>query len=107
MTTGTPMAVPLEAYLVLSAALFTIGLFGIMTRRNAIALFLSIELMLNSANLAFLAYGRAMGTIEGQVAAFFVIAVAAAEAAVGLAIMVAVFRTKETIDVDKLDVLRW
>jgi len=102
-----PMGVPLGAYLLLSAALFSIGLFGVLSRRNAIALFLSIELMLNSANLAFLSFGRALGNLNGQVSVFFVIAVAAAEAAVGLAIMVTVFRTKETINVDKLDILRW
>lgn len=102
-----PMPVPLGAYLLLSAALFAIGMFGVLSRRNAISLFLSIELMLNSANLAFLAFARSMGNLDGQIAVLFVIAVAAAEAAVGLGIMVALFRTKETINVDKLDVLRW
>ncbi len=104
---ASPMGVPLGAYLALSAALFAIGMFGVLTRKNAIALFLSIELMLNSANLAFLSFGRAMGNLDGQVAVFFVIAVAAAEAAVGLAIMVTVFRTRDTINIDQLDVLRW
>jgi NADH-quinone oxidoreductase subunit K len=102
-----PMAVPLGAYLLLSAILFAIGVYGVLSRRNAISIFLSIELMLNAANLAFLSFGRAMGSLHGQVTVLFVIAVAAAEAAVGLAIMVAIFRTRDTIDVDELDVLRW
>ena len=104
---ASPMAVPLSWYLLLSAALFAIGTFGVLSRRTAITMFLSIELMLNSANLAFLAFGRSMGNLNGQVAVFMVIAVAAAEAAVGLAIMVALFRAKETIDVDRADLLRW
>jgi NADH-quinone oxidoreductase subunit K len=100
-------SVPLSEVLVVSGALFCIGLCGALLRRNAIQIFLAIELMMNSSNLALLGYGAAMGSREGQVIVFFVIAIAAAEAAVGLAIFVALFRHTETIDVDKIHLLKW
>jgi len=92
--------------LVLSAILFSLGVVGILIRRNAIILFMCVELMLNAANLAFVALSRAVG-IEGQVFVFFVIAVAAAEAAVGLAIVIAVFRHFESVDIKNFSLLRW
>ena len=99
--------IPLSEILVVSGTLFAIGLCGALLRRNAIQIFLSIELMMNSANLALLGYGACMGTREGQIVVFFVIAIAAAEAAVGLAIFVALFRHTETIDVNKITLLKW
>jgi NADH-quinone oxidoreductase subunit K len=99
--------VPLSDVLLVSAALFAIGLSGALLRRNAIAIFLSIELMMNAANLALLGYGAALGTYEGQIIVFFVIAIAAAEASVGLAIFVALFRHTETIDVNRIHLLKW
>ena len=100
-------SIPLSEVLVVSGALFCIGLCGALLRRNAIQIFLSIELMMNAANVALLGYGAAMGSREGQLIVFFVIAIAAAEAAVGLAIFVSVFRHKETIDVNKINLLKW
>ena len=99
--------IPLADVLVTSAALFAIGLAGALLRRTAIVIFLSIELMMNAANLALLGYGAALGTVDGQIAVFFVIAIAAAEASVGLAIFVALFRHTETIDVNKINLLKW
>ncbi len=90
----------------LSAVLFTIGVVGVLIRRNAILAFMSVELMLNAANLAFIAYARALQDMSGQVFVFFVIAVAAAEVAVGLALIVAIFKTKHSIDVDELSSLK-
>ena len=98
--------VPLSHYLVLSAILFTIGVLGVLTRRNAILIFLSVEIMLNAVHLSFVAFSRAGGTLDGQLAVFFVITVAAAEAAVGLAIIVAMYRRRESVDVARFDVLR-
>jgi NADH-quinone oxidoreductase subunit K len=92
--------------LYLAVILFVIGVFGVLIRRNAIVLFMCIELMLNAANLAFVALSRAVG-IEGQVYVFFVMAVAAAEAAVGLAIIISIFRLLETVDVKDFNLLRW
>ncbi|MGE5277098.1 MAG: NADH-quinone oxidoreductase subunit NuoK [Acidobacteriota bacterium] len=99
--------IPLSDVLLASAALFAIGLAGALLRRTAIVIFLSIELMMNAANLALIGYGAALGTTAGQVAVFFVIAIAAAEASVGLAIFVALFRHTETIDVNKINLLKW
>lgn len=90
-----------------SGALFTIGVAGALLRRNAISIFLSIELMMNAANLALIGYGAALGSPEGQVIVFFVIAIAAAEASVGLAIFVALFHHTETIDVNRINLLKW
>lgn len=99
--------VPTTYYIALSAILFSIGVIGVLVRRNAIVMFLCIELMLNAANLAFVAFARQRGSIDGQVIVFFVMTVAAAEAAVGLAIIIAVFRHRQTINVDELRLLRW
>jgi len=98
--------VPVTHYLALGAVLFTIGLGGVLVKRNAIIVFMSIELMLNAANLTFLAFARQAGSLSGHAIAFFVIAVAAAEAAVGLAIIIAVFRSRGTVAVDEVDGLR-
>src|SRR5450756_1473971 len=100
-------SMPLGDVLLASGALFTIGLAGALLRRSAIAIFLSIEVMMNAANLALIGYGSALGTREGQIVVFFVIAIAAAEASVGLAIFVAIFRHKETIDVNRINLLKW
>jgi NADH-quinone oxidoreductase subunit K len=101
------VTVPVAWYLLLAAALFAIGAFGALTRRNGIAIFLCIELMLNAVNLTLVAYSRLLGDQAGQLVVFFVLAVAAAEAAVGLALFIAVFRHARTIDVDRLNLLRW
>jgi len=101
------VSVPLGDVLVVSVALFSLGLCGALLRRNAITIFLSIELMLNAANLAIVGFGEKVGGYAGQTVVFFAIVVAAAEAAVGLAIFVAVFRHHETIDVDKTNLLKW
>lgn len=93
-------------YMTLAAALFSIGLLGIVVRRNALIMFMCVELMLNAVNLTFVAAGRALGSLEGQVAVFFVLVVAAAEVVVGLAIIVAIFRRRETASVDELWELR-
>jgi NADH-quinone oxidoreductase subunit K len=90
----------------LSAALFIIGVLGVLLRRNAIVVFMSVELMLNAANLALVAFARERLSIDGQVIVFFVITVAAAEVAVGLALLVSIFRTKQTADVDEVSTLR-
>jgi NADH-quinone oxidoreductase subunit K len=99
--------VPTSWYLLLAAALFAIGAAGALTRRNGITIFLSIELMLNAANLTLVAYARQWGEHTGQLVVFFVLAVAAAEAAVGLALFIAVFRQRRTIDVNRLNLMRW
>jgi len=93
-------------YMTLAAALFAIGLLGILVRRNALIMFMCVELMLNAVNLTFVAAGRALGSIEGQVSVFFVLVVAAAEVVVGLAIIVAIFRRRESASVDELSELR-
>ena len=100
------MSVPLGAYLALSAALFTMGVTGVLVRRNALVVFMSIELMLNSVNLSFIAFARQLGRIEGQVSVFFVMVIAAVEVVVGLAIIIAIFRARDTVDVDDVDLLR-
>ncbi len=94
--------VPPIYYVALSAVLFILGVAGVLLRRNAILIFMSVELMLNSANLAFVAFARSFVDISGQVSVFFVMTVAAAEVAVGLALIVAIFRTKRSIDIDEL-----
>ncbi|MBX0327869.1 NADH-quinone oxidoreductase subunit NuoK [Oscillochloris sp. ZM17-4] len=98
--------VPTIYYILLSAALFTMGVLGVLIRRNAIVVFMSVELMLNAANLALVAFARQRLTVEGQVIVFFVITVAAAEVAVGLAVLVAIFRSKRTADVDEVSTLK-
>lgn len=101
------MIVSVHHYLVLSAILFSLGTVGVLTRRNAIVIFMSIELMLNAVNLSFIALSRHLGNMDGQVFVFFVMAVAAAEAAVGLALMIAFFRNRQSIDVDDINLLKW
>ncbi|WP_322802543.1 NADH-quinone oxidoreductase subunit NuoK [Thermoflexus sp.] len=98
--------VTLTHYLALSAILFGIGAVGFLIRRNALIVFMCVELMLNAAGLAFVAASRYRGLLEGQLTVFFVLTVAAAEVAVGLALMVAIFRTKKTTNVDELSSLR-
>ncbi len=94
-------------YLLLSAILFCIGTFGVLTRKNAIVIFMCIEVMLNSVNLTFIALSRHVGNMDGQIFVFFVMTVAAAEAAVGLALMIAFFRNRESIEVDDFNMLKW
>jgi NADH-quinone oxidoreductase subunit K len=94
-------------YLYLSAMLFAVGTLGVLLRRNAIVVFMSIELMLNSVNLTLVTFSRMLGNLEGQVIAFFVMVIAAAEVVVGLAIIVALYRRARSINVDDADLLRW
>lgn len=94
-------------YVMLSALLFTIGVVGVVIRRNPLVIFMSIELMLNAANLALVAFGHRLGSSDGQTLVFFVMAVAAAEVAVGLAIIVAIFRVRQRLSVDDLSLMRW
>ncbi len=97
---------PLSYYLVLSAVLFTIGVLGVLLRRNALVIFMSLELMFNAANLAFVAFANHYQVLQGQVFVFFVMAVAAAEVGVGLALIVAIFRSKHSIDIDQMSSLK-
>ncbi len=99
--------VPLNYYLILSALLFAIGTAGVFLRRNLITVLLSIEIMLNAVNLTFVAVGRYLGTVDGQIIVFFVMTVAAAEAAVGLAIVIALFRHRESLNPDAFTSLKW
>ena len=94
-------------YMILSAILFSIGTFGVLTRKNMIVIFMCIELMLNSVNLTFIALSRHLGNMDGQVFVFFVMTVAAAEAAVGLALIIAFYRNKESVEVDDFNLLKW
>ena len=98
--------VPVTYYIILSAILFTIGALGVLIRRNPLIMFMSIELMLNAANLAFVAFTRTFSLLNGQIFVFFIIAVAAAEVAVGLALIVAIFRTRQSINVDEMNFLK-
>ena len=100
-------AVPLDYYLILSGILFAIGAFGVLTRKNMIVMFMSIELMLNSVNLTLISFSKFMTDDLGQVFVLFVMAVAAAEAAIGLAILLSMFRLKKTVDVNELNILKW
>ncbi len=99
--------VTLSSYLILSGILFTIGVIGFLIRRNLIVIFMSIELMLNAANLALVAFSRHMQSMDGQVFVFFVMAVAAAEAAVGLAIIMALYRSQKTLNADEIQLMKW
>jgi NADH-quinone oxidoreductase subunit K len=99
--------VPLNYYLILSALIFAIGVIGVLIRRNLIIILMSIELMLNAVNLTFIAFSRYLGSMEGQVIVFFVMAVAAAEAVVGLGIIIAVFRHRQTLDPAEMQLLKW
>ena len=101
-----PTVVPLSWYLALSATLSVIGVIGVLVRRNALIIFMSIELMLNAANLAFVAFAQHHKSLDGQIFVFFVMTVAAAEVAIGLAIIVNVFRLKETVYVDEINLLK-
>ena len=98
---------PVQYYLILSAILFSIGVLGVLTRRNAIIIFLCIELMLNAVNLSFVALSNQVGNLDGQLFVFFVMIVAAAEVAVGLALIVAIFRQKQTVFVDEIKLMKW
>ena len=100
-------SVPPVLYLILSGMLFTIGVIGALTRRNAIVVFMSIELMLNAVNLTFITLSRYLQSMDGVIFAFFVMAVAGAEAAVGLAIFVLIYRSRETINIDEINLLKW
>lgn len=100
MTTVTP-------YLILSAVLFTIGATGVLIRRNAIVVFMCVELMLNAANLSLVSFSRLHGNLDGQVTAFFVMVVAAAEVVIGLAIIMTIFRTRRSASVDEASLLKW
>jgi NADH-quinone oxidoreductase subunit K len=99
--------IPLGHYLFVSAVLFTIGTAGVFLRRNLITILLSIEIMLNAVNLSFVAFGRSLGTVDGQIITFFVMTVAAAEAAVGLAIIIALYRHRESLNPDAFTSLKW
>lgn len=98
---------PLSHYLAVSAILFVIGTMGVLFRRNAIVVFMSVELMLNAVNLTLIAFSQFLGDQTGQILVFFVMTVAAAEAAVGLAIIISLFRNKQTVDVTKVNILKW
>lgn len=101
------MTITIEYYLILSAFMFFVGVAGVLIRRNAIIVFMSIELMLNSANLTLVAFSSYFGNSIGQLFVFFVMTVAAAEAAVGLAIIIAIFRNKLTVNIDEINILKW
>lgn len=101
------MSVGLHHYLVLSAAIFAIGVVGVLIRRNLIVVLMSIELMLNAVNLTFIAFSRYLGSTDGQAIVFFVMAVAAAEAVIGLAIIIAVFRHRRSLDPQEMQLLKW
>ena len=98
---------PLHYYLVLSAVIFAIGVAGVIVRRNIIVILMSVELMLNAVNLTFIAFARFLGSMDGQVIVFFVMTVAAAEAVVGLAIIIAVFRHRQSLDPREMQLLKW
>jgi NADH-quinone oxidoreductase subunit K len=104
MPSGPPF---LNHAVLLSLGLFAIGVLGVFLRRNVITVFMCVELMLNAVNLAFVAFSRAAGTLDGQVLVFFVMVVAAAEAAVGLAIVIAIHRHRDTLDVDAFNLMKW
>lgn len=100
------MELTINWYIALSVILFSLGALGVLTRRNAIIVFMSIEMMLNAANLAFVAFARHLGDLDGQVLVFFVITVAAAEVAVGLALIVTIFRSKNSINIDEINLMK-
>jgi len=99
--------IPLDYYLIVSGILFSIGTVGVLTRRNAIVIFMCVEMMLNAVNLTFIAFSRYLGNIDGQVFVFFIMTVAAAEAAVGLALMIAFYNNRESIDVEDVNLMKW
>lgn len=100
-------SIPLEYYLILSAIVFLIGAIGVLTRRNAIIIFMCIELMLNSVNLTLVGFSQYMGDLAGQIMVLMVMTVAAAEAAIGLAIVLSLFRNKETVFLDEVNLMKW
>jgi NADH-quinone oxidoreductase subunit K len=99
--------IPTNWFLILGAILFSIGVLGVLTRRNGITIFMSIELMVNAVNLTFIAYARELGSLHGLMWVFFIMAIAAAEAAVGLGIFISLYRHRETIDVDEANLMHW
>ena len=99
--------VPVEHVLILSGILFTVGVTGVIVRRNAIVVFMHIELMLNAVNLAFIGFASAMESMVGTVFVFFILVVAAAEAVIGLAIIIEIFRNKQTLNIDELNLMKW
>ncbi len=99
--------VPTSYYLILAAALFTVGVIGVLTRRNIMIILMSIELMMNAININLIAFSSRLGQVTGQVFAIFVITVAAAEAAVGLGIVIAMFKNKETMNINEIDLMKW
>ncbi|HMV44304.1 MAG TPA: NADH-quinone oxidoreductase subunit NuoK [Leptospiraceae bacterium] len=99
--------IPLNYYLSLAGILFSIGVLGVLTRRNAVIIFMAVELMLNSVNLVFIAFSKVLSIVNGEVIVFFVMAIAAAEAGVGLAIVIAIHRQKKTSNVDEINLLKW
>jgi len=99
--------ITLTHYLVLSAVLFSIGVIGVLIRRNAIVVFMCIELMLNAVNLSFVAFAHYLQSMQGQLFVFFTMTVAAAEATVGLAIIISIFRNKETVNIDEMNIMKW
>jgi NADH-quinone oxidoreductase subunit K len=99
--------ISIQHYLMLGAALFTIGVVGVLTRRNIMVILMSIELMMNAVNINLIAFSNRLGQVSGQVFAIFVITVAAAEAAVGLGIVIAMFRNKETMNINEIDLMKW
>ncbi|HEX2788010.1 MAG TPA: NADH-quinone oxidoreductase subunit NuoK [Ignavibacteria bacterium] len=99
--------IELNNFLILSTILFSIGVVGVLVRRNAIIIFMSIELMLNAINISFVAFSSFLGDINGQIFVFMVLTVAAAEAAIGLAIVISLFRNKETVNIDEINILKW
>lgn len=98
---------PVSYFLVLAALLFSIGVYGVLARQNAVLILLSIELMLNAVNINLIAFSAAIGDVAGQVFALFVIAVAAAEVGIGLAIVILIFRNRQTVDVDEMSLMKW
>ncbi len=101
------MSVGLEHFLILSAILFSIGLYGVLAKRNAVVILMSIEIMLNAVNIAMVAFARYSHLITGQVFVIFIMVVAAAEAAVGLALIIAIYRNRKTVDAEKFDLMKW
>ncbi len=99
--------VPTWHYLALAGALFTVGVIGVLTRRNIIIIFMSLELILNAVNINLIAFARHWGSVDGHIFAIFIITVAAAEAAVGLGILIAFFRNRDTVNADEIDLLKW
>ncbi len=99
--------VSLNSYLILSGIMFSIGTIGVLTKRNAIVIFMCVEMMLNAVNLTFVALSKYLGNVDGQVFVFFVMTVAAAEAAVGLALMIAFYKNRESIDVEEVKLMKW